>query len=97
MPNKCKNRGCVVYIIIKAEKVANYFFLCFLFFCASVLSLDSEYDPEPNPPFFTSYAIKGTLDYLTSCHGGDSLVAVLCKTKVNVYGFITSFRRKLYL
>lgn len=46
-------------------------------------NLASEYDPEPNPPYFTSYAIRATLDYLTSCHGGESLVSVLCKTKVN--------------
>ena len=40
-------------------------------------------DPEPDPPHFTSHAIKATFDFLTRCHsGGKSLVSVLCNSKV---------------
>ncbi|KAM9320664.1 serine-protein kinase ATM [Gastrophryne carolinensis] len=41
-----------------------------------------ELDPPPNPPYFPSYVIKATLDYINSCHKSKlkSLVAVLSKT-----------------
>ena len=49
-------------------------------------SPDRQTDPEPDPPFFTSHAIKATFDYLTSCHPGDkSIVSVLCTSKVFVF------------
>ena len=49
-------------------------------------SPDRETDPEPDPPFFTSHAIKATFDYLTSCHpGAKSIVSVLCTSKVFVF------------
>ncbi|XP_010789117.1 serine-protein kinase ATM [Notothenia coriiceps] len=43
-----------------------------------------ELDPVPNPPYFSSYVIKATLDYLSKCHSANhkSLVAVLSKTPV---------------
>lgn len=43
-----------------------------------------ELDPAPNPPFFSSYVIKATLDYLSKCHSANhkSLVAILSKTPV---------------
>ncbi|XP_063807673.1 serine-protein kinase ATM isoform X2 [Pseudophryne corroboree] len=41
-----------------------------------------ELDPAPNPPYFPSYVIKATLDYISSCHKSKmkSLVAILSKT-----------------
>ncbi|XP_054884550.1 serine-protein kinase ATM isoform X1 [Poeciliopsis prolifica] len=41
-----------------------------------------ELDPVPNPPHFSSYVIKATLDYLSKCHSAShkSLVAILSKT-----------------
>ncbi|XP_073469598.1 serine-protein kinase ATM [Aquarana catesbeiana] len=41
-----------------------------------------ELDPPPNPPYFPSYVIKATLDYISSCHNSKlkSLVAILSKT-----------------
>uniref|UniRef100_A0A3B3UHQ1 Serine-protein kinase ATM n=1 Tax=Poecilia latipinna TaxID=48699 RepID=A0A3B3UHQ1_9TELE len=41
-----------------------------------------ELDPAPNPPHFSSYVIKATLDYLSKCHSAShkSLVAILSKT-----------------
>lgn len=43
-----------------------------------------ELDPVPNPPYFSSYVIKATLDYLSKCHSANhkSLVAILSKTPV---------------
>lgn len=43
-----------------------------------------ELDPAPNPPYFSSYVIKVTLDYLSKCHSAShkSLVAILSKTPV---------------
>ena len=47
-----------------------------------------ETDPEPNPPYFTSYAIRGTLEYLTGCHKETtkSLITVLSYNKVGLSG-----------
>ncbi|KAM6290797.1 serine-protein kinase ATM [Porphyrio hochstetteri] len=41
-----------------------------------------ELDPAPNPPYFPSYVIKATLDYISNCHKSKlkSLVAVLSKS-----------------
>ncbi|XP_075055005.1 serine-protein kinase ATM [Mixophyes fleayi] len=41
-----------------------------------------ELDPAPNPPYFPSYVIKATLDYISSCHKSKmkSLVAILSKS-----------------
>ena len=47
-------------------------------------------DPQPNPPFYNSYNIKTTLDYLTKSFSGSgkSLVEILCK--YTVLGFVHS-------
>ncbi|XP_053564522.1 serine-protein kinase ATM [Bombina bombina] len=41
-----------------------------------------ELDPAPNPPYFPSYVIKATLDYISSCHKSKlkSLVSILSKS-----------------
>ncbi|KAM4589980.1 serine-protein kinase ATM [Fundulus diaphanus] len=45
-----------------------------------------ELDPVPNPPYFSSYVIKATLDYLSKCHSANhkSLVAILSKTPLSI-------------
>ncbi|XP_019950752.2 serine-protein kinase ATM [Paralichthys olivaceus] len=45
-----------------------------------------ELDPVPNPPYFSSYVIKATLDYLSKCHSSNhkSLVAILSKTPISI-------------
>uniref|UniRef100_A0A671YIK5 non-specific serine/threonine protein kinase n=1 Tax=Sparus aurata TaxID=8175 RepID=A0A671YIK5_SPAAU len=45
-----------------------------------------ELDPAPNPPYFSSYVIKATLDYLSKCHSANhkSLVAILSKTPISI-------------
>uniref|UniRef100_A0A665TGJ9 non-specific serine/threonine protein kinase n=1 Tax=Echeneis naucrates TaxID=173247 RepID=A0A665TGJ9_ECHNA len=45
-----------------------------------------ELDPVPNPPYFSSYVIKATLDYLSKCHSAShkSLVAILSKTPISI-------------
>uniref|UniRef100_A0A8D2ZRU2 Serine-protein kinase ATM n=1 Tax=Scophthalmus maximus TaxID=52904 RepID=A0A8D2ZRU2_SCOMX len=45
-----------------------------------------ELDPVPNPPHFSSYVIKATLDYLSKCHSTNhrSLVAILSKTPISI-------------
>ncbi|KAM3615619.1 uncharacterized protein V6R79_005129 [Siganus canaliculatus] len=45
-----------------------------------------ELDPAPNPPYFSSYVIKATLDYLSRCHSANhkSLVAILSKTPISI-------------
>ena len=50
----------------------------------SCVCISRESDPEPEPPHFTSHAITATFDFLTTCHGGTSLVSVLCNHKVSV-------------
>ena len=44
-------------------------------------------DPQPNPPFYNSYNIKTTLDYLTKSFSGSgkSLVEILCKSPVKLF------------
>uniref|UniRef100_M4AR83 Serine-protein kinase ATM n=1 Tax=Xiphophorus maculatus TaxID=8083 RepID=M4AR83_XIPMA len=46
----------------------------------------TELDPVPNPPHFSSYVIKATLDYLSKCHSAShkSLVAILSKTPISI-------------
>lgn len=51
-----------------------------------------ELDPAPNPPYFSSYVIKATLDYLSKCHSANqsstkSLVAILSKTPVRCFSY----------
>ncbi|EDO25909.1 predicted protein [Nematostella vectensis] len=48
---------------------------------SDIATFSRESDPEPNPPFFTSYAIKATLEYMTRCYPGETVVSVLCKNK----------------
>ncbi|GLD57106.1 serine-protein kinase ATM [Lates japonicus] len=45
-----------------------------------------ELDPVPNPPYFSSYVIKATLDYLSKCHSANhkSLVTILSKTPISI-------------
>ncbi|XP_041660775.1 serine-protein kinase ATM isoform X2 [Cheilinus undulatus] len=45
-----------------------------------------ELDPAPNPPYFSSYVIKATLDYLSMCHSANhkSLVSILSKTPISI-------------
>ncbi|XP_076001414.1 serine-protein kinase ATM isoform X2 [Genypterus blacodes] len=45
-----------------------------------------ELDPAPNPPFFSSYVIKASLDYLSKCHSANQkpLVAILSKTPISI-------------
>ncbi|XP_068564532.1 serine-protein kinase ATM [Cebidichthys violaceus] len=45
-----------------------------------------ELDPVPNPPHFSSYVIKATLDYLSKCHSANhkTLVAILSKTPISI-------------
>ncbi|KAM6987939.1 serine-protein kinase ATM isoform 2-T2 [Tautogolabrus adspersus] len=45
-----------------------------------------ELDPAPNPPYFSSYVIKSTLNYLSTCHSANhkSLVAILSKTPISI-------------
>ncbi|XP_020498541.2 serine-protein kinase ATM [Labrus bergylta] len=45
-----------------------------------------ELDPAPNPPYFSSYVIKATLDYLSMCHSTNqkSLVTILSKTPISI-------------
>ncbi|KAI3354414.1 hypothetical protein L3Q82_018938 [Scortum barcoo] len=45
-----------------------------------------ELDPAPNPPYFNSYVIKATLNYLSKCHSANhkSLVAILSKTPISI-------------
>ena len=65
----------------------------FLLFNLHQLIYDRETDPEPDPPYFTSHAIKATFDYLTSCHpGGKSLVSLLCSNKVFIGYIILTLR-----
>ncbi|XP_071506799.1 serine-protein kinase ATM-like [Diadema antillarum] len=43
----------------------------------------TDCDPEPHPPYFSSYVIQATLDYLTKCHAGGSsltLISLLSKS-----------------
>ncbi|XP_072019634.1 serine-protein kinase ATM-like [Amphiura filiformis] len=46
----------------------------------------SDNDPEPNPPFFNSYTVRATMDYLTKCHGtsAHTLVSLLAKIQDNI-------------
>ncbi|KAM9318497.1 serine-protein kinase ATM [Pholidichthys leucotaenia] len=51
-----------------------------------------ELDPAPNPPYFSSYVIKSTLDYLSKCHSANhkSLVAILSKTPISIQRILLS-------
>ncbi|KAK3748805.1 hypothetical protein QZH41_016010, partial [Actinostola sp. cb2023] len=50
---------------------------------SDLAAFSSATDPDPNLPYFTSQAIQASLDYLTGCFKGESLVGVLCKSKVS--------------
>uniref|UniRef100_A0A8C2X029 non-specific serine/threonine protein kinase n=1 Tax=Cyclopterus lumpus TaxID=8103 RepID=A0A8C2X029_CYCLU len=45
-----------------------------------------ELDPVPNPPYFNSYVIKATLDYLSKCQSANhkTVVAILSKTPISI-------------
>uniref|UniRef100_A0A673I3Z0 non-specific serine/threonine protein kinase n=1 Tax=Sinocyclocheilus rhinocerous TaxID=307959 RepID=A0A673I3Z0_9TELE len=55
-----------------------------------------ELDPAPNPPFFSSYVIKATLDYLSKCHSANhkSLVAILSKTPMSIQKILIAICQK---
>ncbi|XP_067221098.1 serine-protein kinase ATM isoform X2 [Chanodichthys erythropterus] len=55
-----------------------------------------ELDPAPNPPFFSSYVIKATLDYLSKCHSANhkSLVAILSKTPMSIQRILIAICQK---
>uniref|UniRef100_A0A8C8F0Y4 non-specific serine/threonine protein kinase n=1 Tax=Oncorhynchus tshawytscha TaxID=74940 RepID=A0A8C8F0Y4_ONCTS len=58
--------------------------------------LRRELDPAPNPPYFSSYVIKATLDYLSSCHSANlkSLVAILSKTPISIQRILLAVCQK---
>ncbi|XP_062910203.1 serine-protein kinase ATM isoform X3 [Mobula hypostoma] len=53
-------------------------------------------DPAPNPPYFPSYVIKATLEYIGSCHKEKfkSLVAVLCKNPDSIQKILLAICKK---
>ncbi|KAK7172240.1 hypothetical protein R3I93_004526 [Phoxinus phoxinus] len=55
-----------------------------------------ELDPAPNPPFFSSYVIKATLDYLSKCHSANhkSLVSILSKTPMSIQRILIAICQK---
>ncbi|XP_051534451.1 serine-protein kinase ATM isoform X2 [Myxocyprinus asiaticus] len=55
-----------------------------------------ELDPAPNPPFFSSYVIKATLDYLSKCHSAShkSLVTILSKTPMSIQKILVAICQK---
>ncbi|XP_057207149.1 serine-protein kinase ATM isoform X2 [Triplophysa rosa] len=55
-----------------------------------------ELDPAPNPPFFSSYVIRATLDYLSKCHsaGNKSLVTILSKTPMSIQKILIAICQK---
>uniref|UniRef100_A0A4W5QBH6 non-specific serine/threonine protein kinase n=1 Tax=Hucho hucho TaxID=62062 RepID=A0A4W5QBH6_9TELE len=55
-----------------------------------------ELDPAPNPPYFSSYVIKASLDYLSSCHSANlkSLVAILSKTPISIQRILLAVCQK---
>ncbi|XP_061682550.1 serine-protein kinase ATM isoform X3 [Syngnathoides biaculeatus] len=55
-----------------------------------------EFDPVPNPPYFSSQVIKATLDYLSKCHSANhkSLVAILSKTPISIQRILLALCEK---
>ncbi|XP_063954158.1 serine-protein kinase ATM-like isoform X2 [Lytechinus pictus] len=56
-------------------------------------------DPEPDPPFFTSYMIKATLDHLTTCHAGGSsltLISLLAKTHDSIQKVLLELHLRMW-
>ncbi|KAJ8368814.1 hypothetical protein SKAU_G00088420 [Synaphobranchus kaupii] len=55
-----------------------------------------ELDPAPNPPYFSSYVIKATLDYLSVCHGTSvkSLVTILSRTPISIQKILVAICQK---
>ncbi|CAM4556990.1 unnamed protein product [Leuciscus chuanchicus] len=55
-----------------------------------------ELDPAPNPPFFSSYVVKATLDYLSKCHSANhkSLVTILSKTPMSIQRILIAICQK---
>ncbi|KAI1893429.1 hypothetical protein AGOR_G00123630 [Albula goreensis] len=55
-----------------------------------------ELDPAPNPPYFSSYVIKATLNYLSKCHGTNpkSLVTILSKTPISIQKILLAICQK---
>ncbi|XP_069045887.1 serine-protein kinase ATM isoform X1 [Lepisosteus oculatus] len=55
-----------------------------------------ELDPAPNPPYFSSYVIKATLDYLSRCHSSTNktLVAILSKNPISIQKILLAICKK---
>nr|NP_001107666.1 ataxia telangiectasia mutated [Strongylocentrotus purpuratus]ABY60856.1 ataxia telangiectasia mutated [Strongylocentrotus purpuratus] len=56
-------------------------------------------DPEPDPPFFTSYMIKATLDHLTTCHAGGrslTLISLLAKTHDSIQKVLLELHLRMW-
>ncbi|XP_028818161.1 serine-protein kinase ATM isoform X2 [Denticeps clupeoides] len=54
-----------------------------------------ELDPAPNPPFFSSYVIQATLDYISKCHSANkSLVTILSKTPISIQKILLAVCQK---
>jgi len=63
---------------------------------SDISQFTKESDPEPDPPYFTSHAIKATFDYLISCHtGGKSLISVLCSSKDSIQKILLSLTSRI--
>lgn len=62
---------------------------------SDISQFTKETDPEPDPPYFTSHAITATFDFLTRCHGGKSLVSVLCSHKDNIQKILLSLTSRI--
>eukprot|EP00794_Sanderia_malayensis_P017373 gene17373-19112_t len=54
-----------------------------------------ESDPPPNPPFFTSNAIKETLKYLANCYQSQSIIGVLSKRKDSIQKILLSLATRV--
>ncbi|KAJ8257146.1 hypothetical protein COCON_G00192980 [Conger conger] len=55
-----------------------------------------ELDPAPNPPYFSSFVIRATLDYLNNCHSSTSksLVTILSKTPISIQKILLAVCQK---
>ncbi|XP_066028150.1 serine-protein kinase ATM isoform X2 [Pocillopora verrucosa] len=63
---------------------------------SDISQFSRDTDPEPDPPHFTSHAIKATFDFLTRCHsGGKSLVSVLCNSKDSIQKILLSLTSRI--
>ncbi|XP_069747371.1 serine-protein kinase ATM isoform X3 [Narcine bancroftii] len=61
-----------------------------------LVKLVGAMDPAPNPPYFPSYVVKATLEYIGSCHKEKykSLVAVLSKNPDSIQKILHAICKK---